>query len=260
VIETPAGLIVPESVGDVAHALQYGGQVIHHQEPPAEWVRRLREIDPISDVHSWLDLRWMKWSQRWALYECVPIRFVNDDSLIAELAGPDPESPEGAHLSVTRYQQQMYRGHKVHARTSWIIQGEHGGHMAQFGESTKELCRAKGLPTEPPMPGDLPYAPFDERVVAQIQRMNKLRALRGDLAEFKKRYGSPENWKREKREQLRAARKEYVRFINAQFGDDADEFVSAARKGELDDAPRTEKDFVKENEDADEKYVETGRF
>lgn len=229
------------------------------QTPPAEWVRRLREVSPISDVVSWLDLHWMASCQRWGLYECVPIRYVTDNSLIDELAGPDPDTPDGEHLSVSRYQQRMFREHRVHARTSWIIEGEHGGHQAVYGESTKELCKAKGLPTEPPSPGSLPYAPFDERVVAQVQRMSKLVQLRGDLAEFKRRYGKVENWKREQREALREARKQYVAFINEQFGD-ADEFKAAYRKGELEHAPTTEIDYDAKNEQADEKYVETGRF
>lgn len=232
---------------------------IKSQEPPPEWVRRLREVSPLSDVVSWLDLRWHPDYQRWVLYECVPIRYVSDNALIEELQGPDADSAEGEALSVSRYQQEMFRKHRVHARPCWIIQGEHGGHQVVYGESTKELCKAKGLPTEPPKPGDLPFAPFDERVVQQILRMSKLVKVRGDLAEFKRRYGNVESWKREKREQLREARKEYVRFINAQFGD-ADEFVSAARKGELDNAPVTEQDYEQKNERADEAYIETGRF
>lgn len=233
--------------------------VFQHREPPKEWVDRLREVSPISEIHSWLDLHWMRYAERWALYECVPVQFITDEGLIEELMGPDPEGPLGEHLSVSRYQQQMFRQHKVHARTSWIIQGEHGGHQAVYGEAAKELCRARGLPTEAPRPGDLPYAPFDERVVRQIQRMSKLVKVRGDLAEFKKRFGKVENWKKEQREALRDARKEYVAFINEQFGD-ADEFVSAYRKGELDNAPRTEKDFTELNEVADSRYIETGRF
>lgn len=232
---------------------------IQHREPPPEWIARLREVSPVSDVVSWLDLRWHPDYQRWVLYECVPIRFVDDNALIEELGGPDPDSPEGLHLSVSRYQQQMFRQHRVHARPSWVIQGTTGGTQVVYGESTKELCRAMKLPTIPPAPGSLPYAPFDERVVTQIQKMSKLAQLRGDLSEFKRRYGNVENWKREKREQLRSARKAYVGFINEQFSD-VDEFKTALRKGELEHAPKTEKDFVKENEESDEKYVETGRF
>lgn len=235
-------------------------QVVQSQEAPREWVLRLREISPVSTVVSWLDLKWHTPAQRWVLYECVPIRYVSDNELIADLQGPDPESEEGQRLFITvsRYQQEMFAKHRVHARPCWVIQGERGGHQVAFGESTKELCRAKGLPTEPPAAGDLPYAPFDERVVEQILSMSKLAKVRGDLGEFKKRYGSVENWKREKREELRAARAEFLRFLNHQLLDGDEYIKDAVRQGETDDAPRVDTDFVKEDEAFDQRYIEKG--
>jgi hypothetical protein len=235
-------------------------QFIASQEPPAEWVRRLREISPISDVVSWLDLKWHAPAQRWVLYECVPIRYVSDNELIADLGGPDPDSPEGERLFITvsRYQQEMFRKHRVHARPCWVIQGEKGGTQVVFSESTKELCRARQLPTEPPAAGSQPYAPFDERVVTQLLRLSKLTRVRGDLAEFKRRFGNPSAWRREKRNELQAARAEMVRFLNDQLDIGDDLIQSGVRKGEVDDLPTTDSDFVKENEDWDRRYVEKG--
>jgi hypothetical protein len=203
---TPAGLIVPAAVlAAVPDAVEYA-----HREPPAEWVARLREISPVSDVVSWLDLKWSVHSQRWRLYDCVPIRYVTDPELIADLQGPDPDSLEGQRLFITvsRYQQEMYRQHKVHARDFWCLQGTKGGNPVVYSESTKELARAYRMPTEPPAAGSQCYAPFDERVVAAVLKYNKLMQCKNDLGEFKKRYGSVENWTREKREALRAARAE----------------------------------------------------
>jgi hypothetical protein len=257
VIETPAGLIVPATAPTVAAP---DAVVMQDREFPKEWLQRLREVSPVNDIVSWLEPRWLARYERWALYECVPIRYVDDNELIAELSGPDPDSPEGEGMVVSRFQQEMFKKYRVHARLSWIIQGNTGGHQYVFGESTKELCRAKGIPVEPPKPGDLPYAPFDERVVQQILRMSKLAKVRNDLGEFKKRYGKVENWKREDREAMREARQQYVQFINAQFGDDLDEFKTAYRKGELEGAPKTEQDYDQLNEAADARYVETGRF
>lgn len=254
-IETASGLIVPAAATAAAPDVL----IIKDRPFPAEWMTRLREVSPISDVVSWLSPRWHPDYQRWILYECVPVRYVTDNALIEELQGPDPESPEGQHLTVSRYQQEMFRAHRVHARPSWVIQGANGGHQVIYGDSTKELCRAKNLPTEPPAIGSLPYAPFDERVVRQIQRMSKLTKVRGDLAEFKRRYGKVENWKREQRDALREARTEYVSFINEQFGD-ADEFKTAYRKGELEHAPTTDTNYDEQNELADHRYIETGRF
>lgn len=231
-----------------------------HRDVPPEWERRLREVSPISDLHSWLAFRWFDEAQRWMLYECVPIRFIDDNTLIADLAGPDPDSDAGRDVLVSHYQQRMFREHRVHARPCWVIQGTKGGHYAAFSKAVQEDHKALGLPTEPPKPGDLPYADFDERVVRQIVEMSKLVRFKNDFGEFKKRFGTVEGQKREAREALRAAREKYVRFINSQFEDGDEEIATAFGKGELEHAPKTEDDFVQKNEQADQRYIETGRF
>jgi hypothetical protein len=259
---TPAGLLVPDGVVDAGPAARPDEIFILQQDPPEDWVRRLREISPISDVVSWLDFHWHTPSQRWVIYECVPIKYVDDLTLLEDLMGPDADSPEGqrAGTTVTSYQQRMYHKHRVHARPCWVIQGTKGGHQVVYGESTKELCRARGLPTEPPMPGDLPYAPFDERVVTQLIRMNKLVKVRNDLGEFKRKHGNVENWKREKREELRRARAEFVKFLDDQLTDGDDLLKSAARKGEIDNAPVDDREYVEDAELQNARYVETGHF
>lgn len=230
------------------------------RDVPPEWERRLREISPVSDTHSWLAFRWFDEAQRWVLYDCLPIRFVDDNEKIADLAGPDPESPEGEFVLVSRYQQEMFRKHRVLANPCWVIQGTKGGHRASYDRATMEDHRALGLPTEPPKAGALPYADFDERVVQKLVEMSKLVRFKNDFGEFKKRFGTVEAQKREAKDALRAARERYVRFINSQFEDGDAELQAAYGKGELDHAPTTDKEYVKENEDADRKYIETGRF
>lgn len=252
-MELSAPVVPNEAVGASAPAAQF----IQSQDPPAAWVARLREVSPISDVVSWLDLKWHAPAQRWVLYECVPIRFVTDNELISDLGGPDPETPEGERLCITvsRYQQEMFRKHRVHARPCWVIQGTKGGTAVIYSESTKELCRAHQMPTEPPKAGSLPYAEFDERVVRQLQRMNRLVKVRGDLGEFKRRYGSPRGWKREKREELRAARAEFIRFLNTQLEDGDDLLRKAVSTNETDDIPVNDKEWVQEDEAFDERYI-----
>lgn len=233
--------------------------VFHSREPDPSWVRRLREISPISDTHSWLDLRWFAEAERWCLYEMVPNDFI-DQGMRAELEGAHPDTLEDWARIVSAYQWTMYRKYRVHARPSWIIQGFNGGHKVAFDKADEELCRAQGLPTQPPKPGALPYAPFDERVVRQILRMSKLTKVKGDLAEFKRRFGNTEGHKREYRNALQEARKQYVDFISGQFAEPAEHFIKAERVGELDNAPRTSTDWQKMDEFSDHKYIETGRF
>lgn len=246
------GLIAPKPVEPV---------VVHkHRDVPPDWERRLREISPISEQHSWLAFRWFDEAQRWMLYECVPIRFVVDNELIADLAGPDPDSEEGKNILVSRYQQEMFRKHRVHARPCWVIQGTNGGHHAAYDRATQQDHLAMGLPTEPPKPGALPYADFDERVVRQLVEMSKLVRFKNDFGEFKRRFGTVEGQKREAANALKAARERYVHWINSQFSEGDEHFVDAYRKGELDDAPRTDDDFVRKNEESDQRFIETGRF
>ncbi len=224
-----------------------------HREAQPEWVARLREISPISEVVSWLAIRWHADFSRWILYEMVPNRFI-DPAFRSELEGEHPDRlPDWARI-VSVYQWEMFRKYKVHARPCWVIQGTKGGHKVAFDPADQELCRAQGLPPEPPKPGELPYAPFDERVAQQIIR------AKNDLAEFKRKHGTTPAWKRTYAENLRAARAQYVSFINDQFEEPTEYFVEALRKGELENAPRTTKDFVKENEAADENYIQSGRF
>lgn len=231
-----------------------------HRDVPLEWERRLREISPISDVHSWLAFRWFAEAQRWMLYECVPIRFIDDNALIEDLGGPDPETEAGKDVLVSHYQQRMFREHRVHARPCWVIQGTKGGHYAAYTKAVQEDHRALGLPPDPPTPGDLPYADFDERVVRQVVEMSKLVRFKNDFGEFKRRFGDVAGQKREAANALRAARTRYVAFINSTFEDGDEEFVAANRKGAFEHAPRSDDDYVEKNELADQKYVERGRF
>ena len=218
----------------------------------------MREVSPISEAVSWLSLRFHPDFERWVVYECVPIRHIDDNTLIEDLGGEAPTDEND--IMVSAYQQKMFREHRVHARPCWVIQGSKGGNKVEFTESDKELCRAHGLPTEPPKPGSLPYAPFDERAVKQLVAMNKLNRFKNDIAAFKRRFGSVAGQKQEAKNALQAARLEYIKFLNEQFAEPAEDFIKAANVGELDGHKRTETDWTEKDEKSDEKYYETGRF
>lgn len=250
-------IIMPGTEGGVAIAPT--PIVFNHRDTPPEWEIRLREVSPISEEHSWLAIRWYAEAERWVLYECVPNQFINQ-GIRAELEGAHPDTLEQWARIVSPYQWEMYRKHRVHARPCWVIQGSKGGHKVEFDPADQELCRAVGLPTEPAAPGALPYAPFDERVVQQIVNMSKLVRAKNDLAEFKRRHGTADAHRRTFNNALRDAREKYVHYINAQFEEPGEDFVAALRTGELEDVPKTDKDFVKENEESDQRYIDRGRF
>ena len=250
-----------------------------HREPPAEWVRRLREISPISAEHSWLHLLWHEDAERWMCYEMIPERFITPD-LLAEFRGPDPDTiptlkvhdtytnelvAEMRTTWITPRQWRLFQQFRCEARPSWVIQGTKGGHLYVYDEATKELCKACQLPMEPPKAGlaepdetkRLPYAPFDERVVVQLIRMNKLVALKNDLGEFRRRHTGA-GYRAFRREYQRKARAEYMRFLETQMEEAAEHFVDAYRAGEFEGAPVTDIDWEKADDELTATFIDTG--
>lgn len=242
---------------------------VRHQEPPAEWVRRLREISPVSELHSWLAFRWVADYQRWVIYECLPEAFVWE-AYLAELRGPDPDLPGTVNaFPISHYQWQMYREHKVHARPAWVLQGSHGGHVASFTKEQAILCRLANehrpegvvgaFPDRPPAPGDLDPCAFDERTVAQLLRMNKLAAHGNDLAAYRKAHAGAAGVKRQRSEAEKQMRRQMLAWLNDQLEEPLEYFKAADAEGALDGAERTADDFTAKDELADHMFVEEGR-
>lgn len=258
---------------------------VYDREPPAHWVARLAEVSPQSDEHSWLKLAWEPgepWihGQRWTLYEMVHPKWV-DAEVLAELRGPHPRS-EGHMCSthvpkqfqclcrhkleawrggpcsiVTLRQYQLFKETGYFGQCFWVIQGEKGGHKRVFGEEESEMLRIAELPDEPPGVGDLPYAPFDERVVAHIIRHNRLQQLGVSLEEYR-RAQSGDGYKRQRENLARSLRAEWVKWLAEQLEESADLFKSAARKGQMDDQPKTEVDWDRADAEGMQQYIETG--
>jgi hypothetical protein len=129
---------------------------------------------------------------RWVLNECAPEALVRQwdrmsgntvGEIFDRLAGPPPSriaDPAEAHakaMFANDYQCRMYREHKVWARDLWVIQGSQGGHPVEYQPHEQKMLQAAGLPTDPPPVGTLPYAPFDERVIAQLRNRSRLDKL-----------------------------------------------------------------------------------
>lgn len=252
---------------------------------PEEWFRELRSLSPKSDDVGWLYLHWESgepWvpGQRLVLYEMIHEKFVDFD-ILEELEGPHPRS-EGHMCSInvpkqfqclcrrktegwrggpcsciTLTQWKLWRSTGYHATPFWIIQGRNGGHKWHFNEHEELMCKQADLPSSPPRLGALPYAPFDKRVVKQIVRHNRLTALGLSIAEFKRKMGP--GYAAYKADVGREMRRQYLEYLTEQLREESDLFISAARKGQMDDGPKTTIDYVKLEEAASAHYVETGR-
>lgn len=146
------------------------------------------------------------------------------------------------------------------AQRFWVIQGEAGGHKTAFNEQEVDLLKIAGLPEDPPGIGDLPYAPFDERAVAQVIRHNRLHQLNMSYDEYRRtRQGTA--YRLEREQLARSMRAEYVKWLAEQLGESTELFISAARKGQIDDhAARTETDFDRAGTDGVEQFIETGQM
>jgi len=56
----------------------------------------------------------------------------------------------------------------------WIIQGHKGGHKWRLSEAERGLLQNMGVGGDTPLPGDLPYAEYDQRVFTKIARGDRL--------------------------------------------------------------------------------------
>lgn len=239
---------------------------------PPEWLARLREVDPIRESVSYLEPRWHEGAERWILYEMVPAVVNNeiliDRDLYKALNSTDPlllaeDIRDSLHQAgMSPYQWQRFQETRRYARPCWVIQGTKGGHLYAFDIPTRELAMRTGLPQEPPRPGDLPYAPFDERVVRQVLNMNRLVAARNDLAELK-RNSTTESWKAQVRTKKQEARAVWVQWIEEMFADVGETFNDAYRQGEFDavDAPIIDaNELQRKDEEESARFIETGNF
>jgi hypothetical protein len=163
---------------------------------PAEWEARLREISPVSQDHSWLygcyflnaNRETSESRSRWVLYEMLPYGAIPEGKRLQLGGTPYWEMPKhlraGRKQACTAFQWEMYRKHKVWARPFWVIQGNDGGTPAEFTEMEQAMLQAKGLPVEPPEPGELPYAPWDGRVEKQLRARDRLMKARYRLSKL----------------------------------------------------------------------------
>jgi hypothetical protein len=174
-------------------------------ETLARWQARLDEESRVAERKGRLLIRWEAgeaWEpiQRFFLWQAVDPRHVEIEPWIRKaLNGPHPRSTGhwcasgvdprtgarycdcllkrnrwvgGATRLIDRATWEIHRETGLYATRWWVIQGDSGGHRYRWGQDEPQvtIAQVKKLPTRPPYAGDLPYAPFDERVVQQIRK------------------------------------------------------------------------------------------
>lgn len=166
---------------------------VNQRVPLKRWEEDLARISPKDGVQPWLQLVWMAgdtWDpvQRWVIYEMMPMLDWLPEYLREALDGPSPRDPKNGRWvhdikgkrwestsPVSLLQWRLYHEHKAYPVLFWIIQGEKGGNKWLFTPGESKILRMRGLPHVPPYPGELEYAPFDNRVTAQLDRYLSLK-------------------------------------------------------------------------------------
>lgn len=209
--------------------------------PPPAYTRRLREHWPISDQQQWLHLRMfpesidkksgqvISGSARWVIYTMTPPALIADVTRLAMLdERPWWELPAdqqwGRMMSVTTYQYAMWKEYRCLARPYWCIQGDEGGTPMQYSVREQAILRANALPTDVPNPGDLPFAPFDERVVRALLERDKFRQMGGALDRLRDPQKAAADVKREEDEAEIVFRTHFVKWFKARMEPNA-EFI-----------------------------------
>lgn len=188
------------------------------------WMTELRQVSPLSTVHSYLMPYWYRAGERWVLYDVLPIEAIDDEldtgsgisgaELKQVMAGPRP-SERTDDVPVSDLQHEMFRRWRGYARPFWVLQGEAGGHQVRFSPMQASALLRMGLPSEPPPIGSLAPCPFDNRAVRQLQHLNRLHGFEDSIDRLR-RSGSPEAARAEEARVEREIRERELAFVEAQ--------------------------------------------
>lgn len=174
------------------------------REPPPAWQRALDRLAPPHPRKSRLVVRWLAgdvltqrvgppvWDpiERWVIWELIPTELMSARfPAVRRKAGPALEEglPFGAlhgvrgmleldRRSCIQPQWDLWLETGCYGRMVWIIQGTQGGHQRTFSEWQRLMLSRRGLPEDPPYPGQLPYAPLDNRVLEQLLKRRQAKA------------------------------------------------------------------------------------
>lgn len=132
------------------------------REPPAHWQQALGDWGRAQDRLGHVEVWWDADVSRWVLVEHVPA-FAVPAHVLAALTEDPLQTPFRAR------QHAVYRATGKVPILFWIVQGDRGGHKVRYSEVEATLAQWYGGSREPPAPGSLPYADFDQRVLDALR-------------------------------------------------------------------------------------------
>jgi hypothetical protein len=241
---------------------------------PVEWEAQLAGFSPRTNTSKWLKLIWEQgypWEpvNRWIIYEMIPGDAIPLE-ILDELEDPDPPSARGNYydkvlghfvnnpqILITERAWNLFKQFGCWGRPYWIIQGKSGGHKKWLSNSEKSLLKLAGLPTDTAAPGDLPYADFDSRVMAQLRKQEQLSHTHGRLKRTKQI--DQETYRAVEDANEKQFRRELVKWLKEQVAEIADDVTKSLIAL---DAPRGDFDVRRAEamqEAAEENFIETGK-
>lgn len=173
-----------------------------------DWQKELDRAVPVTEKLSRLVIRYEPgdpWQpiHRFLIWQCVDPKHVEIEPWILNaLNGPSPRSRGhycapgwclcelksnrwvgGATRLIDTATWRLYRDTGLYGQRWWTIQGNNGGHRFQWAkdELASHVSHLKTGNADTPCPGDLPYAPFDRRVVRQIMAERRVNAIESFL-------------------------------------------------------------------------------
>ena len=256
---------------------------VYERPVPREWVEALAEVyphDPMTDYpiivwepgYDWV-LEGNKTNEvveRFMLYRTMPVEAFNpsdatngewNQGVLDELRGPSPESlrqvirmpsapiPGTVRIIpgtgiVNQRTWEIFRATGRYAQPIWCIQGSHGGTPMRYQPIEQMRCRLQGLPSQPPDPGTLPYAEFDQRVIVALKQREEVYDLASKISKRKRQVGYFN------KEQGREALRIMDRWLNERSGALAEHVVAGIKRNNP-DLPVTSTDWGREQEMSD---------
>lgn len=209
------------------------------REAPAEWQSMLGQWGENHERLGHLGIWWDPSVDRWVLVEHVPRDLIPSD-VIETLQVNPLATPFRAR------QAQVFRETGKLPLAFFIIQGDKGGHKLAYSELEADLAQWYTGSREPPAPGSLPYAPFDQRVIDQLHR---LEWLLGTYRGYEDAAGGDAT------EARRRMRQDILALIESSL----EEVIDAAMPALLEaDLPKV--DRLPDYDELNARYVETGEM
>ena len=222
---------------------------LYDRAVPKEWTTALHEVCPRYDGISWFKIVWEPgeefdptgWIQRFIIWQMRTPE--NTRALILRdypgCTGLTQEHPrlnakwdkdqkcyvkaDGSLARTDKLTWELYQQTGCYGVRFHVIQGEHGGHRYNLSHLEKQILKfgSNGKMKDVPLPGDLPYAPFDARVLRHFARIEQA-AMARKICKYA--LANVHQLDMDERNEWEYARTMLFDYLGEQFGELYDEF------------------------------------